>query len=107
MENSIALTLAETALLGAPVPPKLPKAPTIAEARKVAQDFEGFFLAQLLQPMFQNIGAEEPFGGGAGEKMWRSLQLDEYGKAMAQAGGIGIADAVMEQILRTQEFTQQ
>ncbi len=107
MENTIALAQAEMALMSAPVPPKLPKTATIAEARKVAQDFEGFFLAQLLQPMFKNISAEEPFGGGAGEKMWRSLQVDEYGKAMAKAGGIGIADAVMEQILRTQEFTQQ
>lgn len=107
MENTIALAQAEMALLNAAVPPRLPKAPTLAEARKVAQDFEGFFLAQVLQPMFQNIGAEEPFGGGASEKMWRSLQLDEYGKAMARAGGIGIADAVMEQIIRTQEFTQQ
>ena len=107
MENTISLIQAETALLNAPVPPKLPRTATITEARKVAQDFEAFFLAQTLQPMFRNISAEEPFGGGAGEKMWRSLQIDEYGKAMAQAGGIGIADAVMEQIIRTQEFEQQ
>ena len=106
MENTIALTQAETALLNAPVPPKLPKTATLAEARKVSQDFEAFYLAQMLQPMFQGISAEEPFGGGAGEKMWRSLQLDEYGKAMAQAGGVGITDAVMEQIIRTQEFEQ-
>ncbi len=106
MENTIALIQAETALLNAPVPPRLPKTATLAEARKVAQDFEAFFLAQTLQPMFQGIGTEAPFGGGAGEKLWRSLQIDEYGKAMAQAGGIGIADAVMELIIRTQEFEE-
>lgn len=106
MENGTSLIQAQTALLNAPTPPNLPKTATFAEARKVAQDFEAFFLSQVLQPMFQNVGASKPFGGGESEKIWRSLQVDEYGKAMARAGGIGIADAVMEQIIRTQELLQ-
>lgn len=107
MENGTAFIQAQTALLNAPVPPKMPKTATFAEAQKVAQDFEAFFLSQLFQPMFQSVGASEPFGGGESEKIWRSLQVDEYGKAMARAGGVGIADAVMEQIIRAQELLQQ
>jgi Rod binding domain-containing protein len=35
--------------------------------------------------------------------MWRSLMVDEYGKSMAKAGGIGLADSVMSEMLRLQE----
>jgi Rod binding domain-containing protein len=75
----------------------------VAKARKVAEDFEGFVIGQMLQPMFENLDVEEPFGGGNAENMWRSMQVDEYGKAIARHGGIGIADQVMSQILRLQE----
>lgn len=74
-----------------------------AKARQVAEDFEAFVLGQMLQPMFAELGAEAPFGGGMGEKMWRSMQVDEFGKAIARNGGIGIADAVMGHMLKIQE----
>jgi hypothetical protein len=35
--------------------------------------------------------------------MWRSLQVVEYGKAIAQKGGIGIADSVFREMLKLQE----
>ena len=76
---------------------------TPEQARKVAQEFEAVFLSQMLQPMFQGIDAEEPFGGGSSEEMWRSMQIEEYGKALAQNGGIGLADSVMRQMLQAQE----
>ena len=76
---------------------------SMSQAREVAQDFEAVFLGQMLQPLFKNLGAEKPFGGGASEAMWRSMQVDEYGKAIAKAGGIGIADAVFQEILKMQE----
>ncbi len=76
---------------------------TSSEARKVAEDFEAVFIGQMLQPLFQNLGAEKPFGGGSSEKMWRSMQVDEYGKAITKSGGIGIADAVFKEILKMQE----
>ena len=83
--------------------PKAHHAQTMRQARKVAREFEAVFLGQMLQPMFQNIDAAEPFGGSPSEKMWRSMQVDEYGKAIAKAGGVGIADAVFRQILKAQE----
>ena len=83
--------------------PKLPHGFNVAKARAAAQDFEAFFLGQMLQPMFADIGAEEPFGGGEAETMWRSFQVDEYGKAFARQGGIGIADMVFREMLKMQE----
>ncbi|HEC90477.1 MAG TPA: chemotactic signal-response protein chel [Alphaproteobacteria bacterium] len=75
------------------------------KVRKMAEKYEAFFLSQVLQPMFANIKAAEPFGGGVGEDMWRSLQVDEYGKALAANGGIGLADGIMREILKLQEGT--
>lgn len=71
--------------------------------RQVAEEFESVFLAEMLRPMFENTEAEAPFGGGPGEDIWRNMQIDEYGKAISRKGGIGIADAVMEHMIRLQE----
>jgi len=77
---------------------------TVQKARQVAEDFEAVFLSQMLQPMFKELNAEAPFGGGQGENMWRSLQVDEFGKAIAKSGGVGIADSVFREILKLQEL---
>ncbi|MBM3602035.1 MAG: chemotactic signal-response protein chel [Alphaproteobacteria bacterium] len=74
-----------------------------AAARKTAQEFEGFFLSQMFQSMFQGIKTDGPFGGGHGEDMFRGMLMQEYGKSVAQKGGVGIADAVYKQILLMQE----
>jgi Rod binding domain-containing protein len=84
----------------------LGKVDNAAQVAKTAQDFEAFFLGQMLQPMFEGLQAEAPFGGGHAEKLWRTMMVDEMGKAMAEAGGIGIADSVQREILRLQEAEQ-
>lgn len=71
--------------------------------RAKAEEFEAVFLSQMLAPMFEGIEAEAPFGGGAGEEMWRSMLINEYGGLMASKGGVGIADAVERQLLQLQE----
>jgi peptidoglycan hydrolase FlgJ len=71
--------------------------------QKRAIEFEAVYLAQMLQPMFDNLKAEEPFGGGFGEDVWRSRQVQEYGKAIAESGGVGITDAVARQLIQAQE----
>lgn len=71
--------------------------------RKVAEDFESVFLAEMMRPMFDGIEAEGPFSGGQAEEIWKNMQVDEYGKSIAKRGGIGIADAVMDQLIRMQE----
>lgn len=75
-------------------------------ARKVAVEFEGFFIASALESMFSGIETDGLFGGGHGEKVFRSMMLQEYGKSIAERNGIGIADAVQREILRLQEVQQ-
>lgn len=84
-------------------PPELGGARTEAEARAAAEEFEGFFLSQMIEQMFAQVGEENPFGGGAGEKAFTGLLHEEYAKVMAQAGGLGLADRLTAEILRYQE----
>lgn len=71
--------------------------------REAAEDFEAVFLAQMLAPMFAGLETDGLFGGGPGEAVYRSLMIEEYGKAMARNGGVGIADAVERELLKLQE----
>ena len=71
--------------------------------RKTAQDFEAFFVTQAFESMFAGLNSDPMFGGGQGEAVFRSLLLQEYGKAAARAGGFGIADAVQREMIRIQE----
>lgn len=73
------------------------------QARKAGSEFEQMFIAQMLQPIFDTISSDGLFGGGAGERMFRSFQVDEYAKVIARSGGVGIADAVARHIISMQE----
>lgn len=72
-------------------------------ARKVAEEFEASFLSTYIAQMFSGISTDGPFGGGYGEKVYRTMMTEEYAKAMAATGGIGIAKQVYSEILRMQE----
>ena len=76
------------------------------QVRQAAEDFEAIFLGQMLAPMFQGLETDGLFGGGSAERVYRSMMIQEYGRAMAANGGIGIADAVQREILRMQETTE-
>lgn len=71
--------------------------------RKAARDLEAVFVSQMMQHMFSGIETDGLFGGGAGEQMFRSLLVEEYGKQTAQSGGLGLADAMMREMLKMQE----
>ena len=74
--------------------------------RDVAQNFEAVFLGEMLRPMFDNLEPEGPFGGGPGEEVWKNMQIDEFGKAIAKNGGIGLADHIVRAMLQMQEKKQ-
>lgn len=74
--------------------------------RETAEEFEGIFLATLMQTMFANLETDGPFGGGKSEEMYQSMMVEQYGAAVARNGGIGIADAITRQMLAYQEISQ-
>lgn len=71
--------------------------------RKVVQEFESFFLSQMLESMFANVPTDGMFGGGPSEDIYRSLMLQQYGRLIAESGGIGIVDALTRELLAIQE----
>ena len=61
-------------------------------------------LNTLMKEMFSSIDtSESSFGGGFAEETWRGMQAEQFGNAVAQAGGIGLADQLMGDLLRLQE----
>lgn len=83
--------------------PEIGKAANLESVRKTAKDFEAFFLTQMMEYMFEGIATDGAFGGGFSEGIFRSFMLQEYGKTLANAGGFGLGDAVMKEILTLQE----
>lgn len=75
----------------------------MAEIRRTAEDYEAVFLTQMLEHMFAGIEPNETFGGGQAETTYRSMLLNEYGKHMAAAGGVGLADHLTAELVRMQE----
>jgi peptidoglycan hydrolase FlgJ len=101
----IALTAPPVDLLAARkarLPTDVSAVQTRAQAEEIAQQFERMFITEMLQPMFSGIETDGPFGGGQGEDVFRPMLLDQYADAVARGGGVGIADAVLKEILRLQ-----
>lgn len=69
----------------------------------VSKDFESVFLSQMLGAMFSGDDLTNFFGGGTTGEVYKGYLLNEFGKAMAGAGGIGIAQVVKQELLKTQE----
>ena len=88
-----------------PLAPKIGAATEKTAIRKAAEEFEAMFVTEMLRPMFEESESDvDPmFGGSHGEEMFKSLLTDEYGKSVAMAGGLGIADSIEAQMLKYQE----
>lgn len=72
------------------------------QAKKAAEQFESFFLGQMLEYMNTDIDGQGMFGGGHAEDVWRSMLNQEYGKEIAKSSSLGVADAVMRSMLQAQ-----
>ena len=73
------------------------------KAKETAEDFEAFFVARMMESMFEGVQPNGLTGGGEAEKIYRSLLLNEYGKTMAKTGSIGVSDMIMDAIIQMQE----
>ncbi|MFW5661204.1 MAG: rod-binding protein [Oceanicaulis sp.] len=82
--------------------PSRPGGQTPEQIRATAEDFEAVFLAQMMEHMMGDT-TDSSFGGGPGEAAFKSMLNEEFAKVTAKAGGVGLADALMRDMLAFQE----
>jgi Rod binding domain-containing protein len=72
------------------------------QLRRAAQEFESVFLSEMLAPMFEGLDSDGLGGGGMGEQIFRPMLVERYAEAITHAGGVGIAESVVREMLRMQ-----
>jgi peptidoglycan hydrolase FlgJ len=83
-------------------PPAGGVTPGVEGVRQAAQECEAIFLAQVLGTMTQGLGGDDLLGDGQGGFLYEMLN-DEIAKLISRSGGIGVADAVLREMLKAQE----
>ena len=73
----------------------------LARARETANDFEAVFLRQMLSAMREGLSEDNPLGGP--DSTFGSLLVSEQAKLISRAGGIGVADQILDELLKLQE----
>ena len=81
--------------------------PGFEKLRQQARDLEGVFLNTLMKEMFGSIKTDDKdLGGGFAEETWRGMQAEQMAGAVSDAGGIGLADSILSELLAVQETSQ-
>ena len=73
-----------------------------AKAKSTAQDFEAMFLNTMFSQMTSGLKGDGPFGDTPGTGVWRAMQTEQYSRAFAHAGGIGISKDVYRTLIMQQ-----
>lgn len=80
----------------------------IGKIEEAAKEFEAVFLSEMLKPMFAEVNKPNSlFGGGHGEQVFSGFMVQEYGKLMADQGGIGLAEHVKAELIRIQQAQEE
>lgn len=74
--------------------------------REKAEEFEAVFLNVMLASAFEGLGEDDEFSSQASDT-WRSMQVEQFAKAISESGGIGIADQIYAELLQIQEQAEQ
>ena len=71
-------------------------------AKEAAEEFEAIFLSQMLATMTQELGGAGGVAGGG--EVYRDMFNQEVAKMISRSGGIGVADVILQEMLKTQEI---
>lgn len=69
--------------------------------RSTAHEIESIFLSQMLKTMREASGKGGILSGN-GQRIYQELMDEHMGRAMAKAGGIGLGDLLVRDVLRRQ-----
>lgn len=79
----------------------------VGHLREQANDLEGVFLNTLMKEMFASLKTDQSsMGGGFAEQTWRGMQAEQMADVLARSGGIGLADALLPDLIAAQEAAQ-
>ena len=76
--------------------------PNAVRAKEAAEEFEAIFLAQMLSTMTQELGGAGGVAGGG--DVYRDMFNKEVAKMISRTGGIGVADTILQELLKGQEI---
>lgn len=80
-------------MMADPIRPSPPRPAADQTLRLRAQEMEAAFLSEMLR--HTGFGAaRDGFGGGIGEDQFASFLREEQARAIARAGGIGLAESI-------------
>ena len=86
--------------------PAGPSGPSRSDIAKTAEEFEAVFLGEMSKLMLESVEMGDEFSGGHAEQMFRGILAEKLGGEIARRGGVGLAPAVMEQMIKMQESSQ-
>jgi flagellar protein FlgJ len=74
--------------------------PEQRKAIEAAREFEALLIGRLLRGMREANAVAGGLFDGRGQRMYQELMDEQLGRALARAGGLGIADLIARDVLR-------
>ncbi len=95
----------ETIAAAASPAPADPPRPLVGaqSAQDAAKEFEALVLSEMLKPLFESVETPGLAGGGApGSEAFEALLHQHYAAAIAERGGLGLADNLKAALIEAQ-----
>lgn len=74
-----------------------------AKAKKAADEFETVFLENFTKSIMDSSETEGPLGeNGTGGGIYRSMLTQEYARSLQKAGGLGLSDEILRDLIQVQ-----
>jgi len=84
-----------------------PRKNTEAELREASAQIESLFVSYLLKTMRETSVKSGLFGNGAGSQIYTEMFEVEIAKKISESRGLGLGDAVFNQLIHHIEPTEQ
>ena len=76
------------------------------QLRDTAREVESIFLSQMLKTMRQASPNGQALLSGTGQRVYQEMMDEQLGRALAKGGGLGLADLLVNDVLRRQAVTK-
>lgn len=72
------------------------------QSRAAVEQFEAMLIGELASLMIGTVPTDKTFGGGHAEEIYKGMMAEHLGNAVAKRGGLGLAPALMNEVIRMQ-----